>query len=111
MCNCSNNREFIGVTRVVDNVSSNQKISLKNTLKVDCVLATNTPVTIGETERLEIKGENACFNTGCPLPFLDDQFLNVVFDEQLADTPTILTVVRTVIVPNPNYVECNCNCK
>lgn len=109
MCNCSNNREFIGVIRVVENITSDQKISLKHTLKIDCVLATATPVTIGEIERIEEKGDNACINSGCPLPFLDDQFINVVFDDATSDTTKMLTVVKTMIVPNPNYVECTCN--
>lgn len=110
MCNCSNNREFIGVVRLVENITKNDKISLKHTLKVDCVLATNTPVTIGETERIEERGDNACISSGCPLPFLDDQFLKVEFDDATSDVTKILTVVRTMVVPNPNYVECNCNC-
>jgi hypothetical protein len=111
MCNCSNNREFIGVVRVVDNITADKDISLKHVLKIDCVLATNTPVTVGETERIEAQGDNACIGSGCPLPFLDDQKLKIVFDDQPADTTKMLTVVSTKIVPNPNYKECTCNCQ
>ncbi|MES2379858.1 MAG: hypothetical protein V4538_02380 [Bacteroidota bacterium] len=111
MCGCnSNTREFIGVRRETLVVTKNDKIPLKHVLRINAVLLTPTPVVIGDTDKLKDSDEDCCISSGCDLPFLDDQFLPVTFDEQTSDTTMMLRIVKTLIVPNPNYLECKCNC-
>jgi hypothetical protein len=107
MCKGCNQREFLGKIKDVKFIDKNEELPLKLTIGYKILLNTDTPVTVG-TERLESKGDAVCEAEGI-YPYLDEQVLNIVFDDT-TNTKSLI-VERTVLVPNPNYVECTCNCQ
>lgn len=112
MCCQSNTREFIGVKRKVYTESESCEIPLKLAVKVKVKLLTNTPVMIGETERLNEKDDTFCESAGgSNIPFLDSEKLEVTFDQQDEITPKMISITIIQLVPNPNFKECTCNCQ
>ena len=109
---CNNTREFLGTKRLPIVIDKSCSIDLSLCTSIRLRLVTNTPVTIDDVNRLTDKDDEYCEKTGSSYPFLNGTKINVVFSDQEQGTSTNMIGVKTVLVPNPKFKECDgCTCK